>query len=518
MEEAWKVNKSVLDSVHGRIMIPVSLCRNIIDTPYFQRLRRIEQNSCRAVYPSARHDRFIHSLGVFHIGKMIVEHLHKTCDVLPDNCQEVFDTYRLACLLHDVGHTPFSHTFEGFYNKDKLVEELAELIANDEFKDDIEHPLEDLTHHELISAWLGVKVFRDSIPNDFHINWNLFARMIIGLPFRTEKAKPKRDIFENIMIELIHGTIDADGLDYVCRDVWAGGYQNFSIDIDRLIDSIEVSKDGSDFVLSFSSKALSELETYINVKNFQYFYVINHHKVLLEQYYLVEGIKSAAVFHTGIADRDEAISAICNYKSFLNHEKLKSDFCLYQPCDDDFVSLMKQDTDQDTYIEEWFSRKHNLCPLWKSKIEFFQIFGSLFERAEEQAEEKIKEIEKDNSGVDADRKTELMKQALTRVAETLCGDRCIEFLTKELPDSSFYHKRVKHKIRRLKTKGITIHLNGKLIKLDDLKYDSFSVVGTNLDFCYIYINSDKFNQDSIEDKKQEIIDSLKNYVIDSLSL
>ena len=69
--------KRILDTVHGYIMINDELFYHIIDTRLFQRLRRIEQTSIRSVYPSARHDRFIHSLGVYHIGSLIVDHLKK---------------------------------------------------------------------------------------------------------------------------------------------------------------------------------------------------------------------------------------------------------------------------------------------------------------------------------------------------------------------------------------------------------------------------------------------------------
>lgn len=74
------------------------------------------------------------------------------------------------------------------------------------------------------------------------------------------------------MIELIHGDmIDADGLDYVCRDVWAGGYRNFTIDIDRLINSIEiVYNNTSGYSVAYNAKALNEIETVLNIKNFQY--------------------------------------------------------------------------------------------------------------------------------------------------------------------------------------------------------------------------------------------------------
>ena len=60
--------KKFLDTVHGYISVPAEYCDNLIDTRHFQRLRRIEQSSARSLYPCARHDRFIHSLGVFHIG------------------------------------------------------------------------------------------------------------------------------------------------------------------------------------------------------------------------------------------------------------------------------------------------------------------------------------------------------------------------------------------------------------------------------------------------------------------
>jgi HD superfamily phosphohydrolase len=70
--------KRILDSVHGNIYIDKQLVENIIDTPEFQRLRRVEQTSTRSIFPSARHDRFIHSLGVYYIGTLISKQLEKT--------------------------------------------------------------------------------------------------------------------------------------------------------------------------------------------------------------------------------------------------------------------------------------------------------------------------------------------------------------------------------------------------------------------------------------------------------
>ena len=69
--------KRIQDSVHGCIIVDNLFFKHIIDTPNYQRLRHIEQTSIRSIFPSARHDRFIHSLGVFHIGQMISNHLEK---------------------------------------------------------------------------------------------------------------------------------------------------------------------------------------------------------------------------------------------------------------------------------------------------------------------------------------------------------------------------------------------------------------------------------------------------------
>jgi len=65
------------DPVHGYISIPASFCQTLIDTPIFQRLRSIEQTSMRCLYPSARHDRFIHSIGVYHLASIAFHHVVK---------------------------------------------------------------------------------------------------------------------------------------------------------------------------------------------------------------------------------------------------------------------------------------------------------------------------------------------------------------------------------------------------------------------------------------------------------
>ena len=104
------------DPVHGYISVRKDWCTDFIDTPVFQRLRYIEQTSMRPLYPAAHHDRFVHSLGVFHLGQRIYANILKnTRDGELSNLlkQDRFqNTFLIACLMHDCGHAPFSHPLE----------------------------------------------------------------------------------------------------------------------------------------------------------------------------------------------------------------------------------------------------------------------------------------------------------------------------------------------------------------------------------------------------------------------
>lgn len=194
--------KRILDSVHGYINVPKEYCDKIIDTVYFQRLRRIEQTSGRSLFPSARHDRFIHSLGVFNLGQKIVESIKRRySDEFTDHDQQVYDSYVIACLLHDVCHSPFSHTFEYYYALGNDLRGLLESILNDdEFTGDWNSCFSNAAPHEIMSALLTVKEFRTWIETEAHADIKLIVRMIIGCKYMSNK---KHKSFENPLAELI---------------------------------------------------------------------------------------------------------------------------------------------------------------------------------------------------------------------------------------------------------------------------------------------------------------------------
>ena len=379
--------KRILDSVHGYIKINTDLFRNIIDTVYFQRLRRVEQTSTRALFPSARHDRFIHSLGVFHLGTLIVESLKETLEYkdFPPKKDKLFESYKIACLVHDVGHSPFSHTFEEYFdNKDHNLSELIENeIQNETFKSDSLEYFVAAAPHEKISAFVTIKAFKDYIQTKADLE--LVVRMIIGCKYQDIENKS----FENALIDLIHGDIiDADGLDYVKRDSWASGYSTSSVDTERLISSIRIHKNNNGYwQVCYSPKALNEIEAALAVKTYQQKNVITHHTVVFEQALLVKAMESAAIYHFGIANsedpqiRKEALEKLCNVDAYLKEFLLpKTNVPVIYPVDDDFISLMKYNHN-DKYIKQWLSRKYDYVPLWKTTADFFSIFPELHEHS-----------------------------------------------------------------------------------------------------------------------------------------
>lgn len=113
-----KEYKRLKDPIYGYISIPTQYMNGIIDTAGFQRLRRIIQTSYSPLYSSAVHNRFVHSMGVFHLGEIastqVISEIEKKFE-FDFNVKRIGEIFMIACLLHDVGHAPFSHTGEEFF-------------------------------------------------------------------------------------------------------------------------------------------------------------------------------------------------------------------------------------------------------------------------------------------------------------------------------------------------------------------------------------------------------------------
>ena len=363
-------------------MVSDELVKNIIDTSAFQRLRRIEQTSIRSVYPSARHDRFIHSLGVYHIGSLIVDHLRKEEEAndywgeTANNMSVIYNSYLVACLLHDVGHAPFSHTFEDYYGQKKdLARKLADEVNSDNFTSDLEQvrALDEPNFHEYVSAYIAHYEFGEAISR-LYLDPEFIVRMITGIFYVADKDNHQ---IHNCFISLLHGkVIDADRLDYACRDVWASGYSTSSIDLRRLISALHIKRnDKKDYVVCFEANSLNEIEGVLNVKDFQMRYVINHHVVNHEQWLLRQAAEELAL--KLFPNEDNALGKIININALTDKIKIyDGHLTIHNLSDVGLIFLMKQFGDNE-YFKQWSSRQYNHVALWKSPDEFYHFFPSI---------------------------------------------------------------------------------------------------------------------------------------------
>ena len=364
-----KGNKVFRDTVHGYISVPNEFCDKFVDTLNFQRLRRIEQLSSRSLYPCARHDRFVHSLGVFHIGCKIVETI-KHDKVELNEC--LTQSFLIACLLHDVGHSPFSHTLEGYFGTvtDLLNVYKSELTANginDKALDSIEADKTDVKQHEIMSALLCITTYREAI-QELNADATLVGRMIMGFPYE-EKEKS----LENCFISLLHGNvIDADKLDYICRDELSSGYMNNAVDVERIIKSIKLYRDDDEtYRVVYHKSALYDIQSIIDNKNFQNNWVFKHHQVKYEQKIFKDAVEEL-VKSLG---KDVKKEALFNYRSFFERVEVCQGVSVYMLSDDDIVHLMKTRHDVIPHFQEWMSHTYNYVPVWKSYSEMIAFLG-----------------------------------------------------------------------------------------------------------------------------------------------
>lgn len=287
-------SKMFMDSVHGYIHVPKCFVDHLIDTEMFQRLRNIDQTGMRILYPNAKHDRFSHSLGVYHLGCKAVDTLLENFShddywkISSDSKSIIFWAknkvlFLIACLLHDIGHTPFSHTLEKIVleNSRSVVEEedgtLREVSLGDRLAEkigELEHNSEEIgkinsAPHEMLGSMYIAAHLHDSIeqvfsdliakqypfvgPNNIlyaeHYDYNpvidkedldgdiaFIIRMILGLKYTG--FQPEKQI-RNCFIELLNGgNFDVDKLDYITRDTKMSGISNISIDMERLLGSV----------------------------------------------------------------------------------------------------------------------------------------------------------------------------------------------------------------------------------------------------------------------------------------
>jgi hypothetical protein len=460
-------HKSVKCPIHGYIKISADLCKRFIDTPIFQRLKDISQTSMRPLYPSAYHNRFVHSLGVYHLATIAFDSLLKNTTpalLTGVDLEEYKLPFQIAALMHDCGHAPFSHIFESYYNKRDKAKDLLYSLVDAEFHNDYKE-FETLrggaAPHELFSAAIFLKFYKDDYqqlcPN---VSPVFIARMIVGC-IHYDHSLLKHQI-ENALIMMLNGKdIDVDKIDYIMRDTWSSGVDSVSIDIHRLLSALMLEKYIDDIVPVFNKSALSVIQNVVEGRNFLYKWIYSHHTV---SYYSNLLLPKAVDKLFNIMFGADALSnseRIFSIEPFENIIVFPNGIKFYLPSDSDFYSLFKQySNDPSFFIEkDILSRKTSLVPLWKSFTEFDFIFKSWDSAKKRSLRPRIKNI---------------LASVITEP----------DFLNRiEWID-------VRPKLLGVEENDILINLNGEILRASDiLKFPAPQVI----DFFYVFIPREKIS-------------------------
>ena len=400
--------KIIRDPVHGYIRIPREICELFIDTPIFQRLRHIEQTSMRWLFPGGRHDRFIHSLGVYHLAEQLYDALVANSEDVGDILQDksLRNTFVISALMHDCGHAPFSHTTEFLYNKtcsgknhNHTFERLKDVVATEAQKDfAFEEISKKPADHEAMSALVLLREYKSQL-KEYDVQPTLAARMITGILFSLPDTKEKK--VENILIELINGeAIDVDKLDYIIRDTWASGVKNASIDVGRLLGAatIDLDDDGKP-QLVYKATALSVMQTVIDARNYLYEWIYGHHTVV----YYAELLKMlCAKLGEALAKEpddkfgDSIIAKIFSDTMFSESVPIDTKYGRieqYLVNDGDMMALFKRHCPTALEYISYVSHKPAHVPLWKTEAEYKTIIirGNQFKFSGEQCVKRLKE-------------------------------------------------------------------------------------------------------------------------------
>lgn len=360
----------IKDPLYDYIEINDSQIYEILNSPEFHRLKDIIQTSYSPVYPSSLHNRFIHSIGVYYLGTLAVSGIKKNnAENLSPNFNEYSRVFLLACILHDIGHAPFSHTGEDFYEVKKsektsvLREKLVEKVADESFSVDF-FKTNPGAPHEVMSALLGINLFEKYIKSE---NKSYFARCIIGL-----KYDDKKDI-RNCFIELLNSkTIDVDKLDYLLRDSYFSGFKSFDIDYIRLLSSTCILQSKNFCELGFTKAALSTLESVILAHDMERKW-LQCHPVILYENKLVSSLLYLAI--------EEYASYGIDLFSIdaLTQEGLKgkNENGTYKEIrllsDSDIINTVKSQYTA-PLVKEYFDRSIRRKGLWKSESEYRLLF------------------------------------------------------------------------------------------------------------------------------------------------
>ncbi|MCK4922662.1 MAG: HD domain-containing protein [Bacteroidales bacterium] len=315
-------NKKIInDPIYGFISFPFGIHYEIIEHPYFQRLRRINQlGLTNYVYPGANHTRFQHALGTGHLMWQAIQVLRsKGIDINDIEAESVIS----AMLLHDIGHGPFSHSLEN------------SIISG------INH--EDLSH-----------IFMNKLNKEF------------GGRLKTAIQIFNDEYHKRFLSQLVSGQLDMDRLDYLKRDSYFTGVTEGVVGSDRIIKMLNVKDDE----LVVDSKGIYSVEKFLVARRLMYWQVYLHKTVLSAEKLLINTLKRAKE----LSMRGEILFTTKAFGYFLNKTADKSDF--KEGLSDEALHYFSLMDDSDILIsaKSWINHKDHVL----SKLSYWLIHRKLY--------------------------------------------------------------------------------------------------------------------------------------------
>ncbi len=266
-------NKIVNDPVWGFIELDSDLHVELIEHPYFQRLRRIKQLGLSSlVYPGANHTRFEHAIGTMHLVRSALDVLKKKGNKITEEEEEGVIA---ALLLHDIGHGPFSHALEQSIVQGVSHEELS-LIYMDELNREMDGRLT-----------LAIDVFKNNYPKRF-------------------------------LHQLVSSQLDMDRLDFLKRDSFYSGVSEGVVSSERIIKMLDVKHDR----LVVEVKGIYSVEKFLIARRLMYWQVYLHKTVLSAEHMMIKLLQRAS----DLALNGANVPATTHLSMFLNGEINADDF------------------------------------------------------------------------------------------------------------------------------------------------------------------------------------------------
>ena len=312
-------SKIINDPLYGFISLQGGIILNLIEHPYFQRLRRISQLGLTSlVYPGALHTRFHHAIGAMHL-------MQKAIYVLRSKGHEISNEEaegaKIAILLHDIGHGPYSHS--------------------------LEHSIVDNISHEELSLF-----YMHKLNNEFNGKLDLAIQI-----FKDEYSK-------SYLHQLVSSQLDMDRMDYLNRDSFYSGVQEGVVGAERIINMLDVVNDK----LVVESKGIYSVEKFLIARRLMYWQVYFHKTVVSAEQMLIKVLQRAKELSQNNID----LFGTSSLQHLLNNNFTIEDFKSNPKVFEAFTEL--DDYDIMASIKEWQNHSDNILASLSNKIVKRELF------------------------------------------------------------------------------------------------------------------------------------------------